>query len=153
MKNIWQTQHPINTHIRAPALVKQAANLAVAGLYIATSVKVSQEAVQFCSHLRGTSRSMKGGEEEEAPIKEKYTSWALLSNDPLIHASKSFIFQRNTAGWRPREGKKCFSVSLCVCLVTTHDSFHPSNGPVALVQSINKDLQKPLRSRFLNLSF
>lgn len=77
--------------------------------------------------------------EEEAPIKEKYTSWGPLSNDPLIHASKSFILQRNTAGWRPSEGKK--SVFLCVCLVTTHDSFHPSNGPVVLNQSINKDQQ------------
>lgn len=76
---------------------------------------------------------------EEAPIKEKYTSWAPLSNDPLIHASHSFIFQRNTAGVTAQR-RKSVHVSVCV-VVTTHDSFHPSNGRVALNQSINKDQQ------------
>lgn len=43
-------------------------------------------------------------------------------------------------GWQPRGKKKC--VHLCVCVVvTTHDSFHPLNGRVALNQSINKDQQ------------
>lgn len=108
----------------------------------------------FFVPLRGTSCRLNEG---EAPITERYTSRAPLSNDPLIRASKSFIFQRNTARWQ-REGKKeeeeeeCVSPYVCVFGVNSWLTSH-FKWPCG-AQSVNKQSPtKPLCSFFLSLSF
>lgn len=117
------------------------------------SVKFSQEAVPFSSHLRGTSYSLK------KPLLQYKTEiyelsaaikWSSHSCFKVIHLPEKY-------SWVTAQRGKCvcFFVYVClqVCLVTTHDSFHPSNDPVALSQSINKDQQSLFTLSFLNLSF
>lgn len=62
----------------------------------------------------------------------------------------SFTLHTHSSFWEIQLGdgpggkkKERFLVSqrVCVCLMTTHDSFHPSNGPVAPSLSINKEQQ------------
>lgn len=118
--------HRINTNIaKSSASVKLAANLAKSDV-----MEPRRRLFRLCSHLEGG----------EARITEKNTSGAPSSNDPLIHASKTFVLQTNTAGWQPLVGVRGVPV-----YVTTHNSFHPSKGPEEFSLSIDKDQHRGKR--------
>lgn len=91
------------------------------------SVKALDEAIQFLPSPQMC----------ELQSERRIHEMMVLSFTLQSHSSSAEI----QLGDSPEKGKRREYVSLYVCLVTTHDLVHPSNGPAELSHSINKDQQ------------